>query len=77
MTIENSNLLLTVEETDLKKIESFSMSLLTMTETYELPDTVNSLIQDLVDEAETLRARALMNYHCSESNPKLGVLPIT
>lgn len=67
MTIENSNLLLTVEETELKKIESFSMSLLSMSESYDLPDAVTSLIQDLVDEAEVVRMRALMNRTFSES----------
>lgn len=66
MTNQDSNLLLTVPEDDLKKIESFSMSLLSMTNTYDLPESLVLLINDLVDEAETVRHRALFNYHVKD-----------
>lgn len=66
MTTDNSTL--TVRETDLKKIESFTSTLLAMADSYELPEPFHLVLNDLADEAETTRMSALLD---KEVKPKL------
>lgn len=61
MTINN----LTVTENELKQIESLSMTLLSMVDSYDLPEAVSNVINDLNDEAESLKIRCLMEHHLS------------
>jgi len=68
MTTNNSTQTLTVAETDLKKIESFTSSLLAMADAYDLPESFEYLLNDLADKAETIRMSALLD---KELKPKL------
>ena len=50
-----------VPQDRLQAINSLAMVLLTMSEHYDLPESVNSVIQDMQDEAETLCGFASFN----------------
>ena len=57
MTTSNS----IVPQDRIQAMNTLAMVLLTMSEHYDLPDSVNYVIQDMQDEAETLLGFAILN----------------
>ena len=66
MTSTNSIQELKVTEDELKEIESFSMSLMSLSESYKLPDAVNQVIEDMADKIETVRMNSVLKFHHPE-----------
>jgi len=62
MTSSNS----IVPQDRLQAMNSLAMVLLTMSEFYDLPESVTCVIQDMQDEAETLCGLAVFNEHVNK-----------
>lgn len=58
-SIEN----LKVSESELKQIEALSLSLLSLSDAYDLPDSVRSLSEDINDRLESLRMKSVVEHH--------------